>query len=165
MGIRDAADVDVRGESGRTDDRVEDVVDIDDPVGDVPREDVAREAVEDADEAEDDGVPDHDVAVAKLVGDFADGGCREDVDEGAEAEENGHAGRREAVFTDEHVWGKREENLLSCAVEEFQRIVFVEFTMEVELRPFGCFVRSVWIERADRADNHENGDQPPYNII
>ena len=57
MRFRDAADVNVCGESGRADDRVEDVVDINDPVGHVSREDVACEAVEDADEAEDDGVP------------------------------------------------------------------------------------------------------------
>ena len=64
MGFGDAADIDIRGESGRADDGVENVVDIDDPVGDISREDVACEAVEEADKAEDDGVPNHDIAVA-----------------------------------------------------------------------------------------------------
>ena len=165
MGLRDAADVDVRGEGGRADDRVEDVVDIDDPVGDVTREEVACEAVEEADEAEDDGVPDHDVAVAEPVGELADGGCGEDVDDGADGEKDGHAGRGEAVFADEHVGREREENLFAGAVEEFQRVEFVELAMEVEFRAFCRFVRSVLVERADGADDHENGDQAPYNII
>ena len=119
MGLRDAADVDVRGECGRADDRVEDVVDIDDPVGDVTREEVACETVEEADEAKDDGVPDHDVAVAEPVGELADGGGGEDVDDGADGEQDGHAGRGETVFADKHVGGEREENLFAGAVEEF----------------------------------------------
>ena len=165
MGIRNAADVDIRGESGRTDDRVEDVVDIDHPVGDISREDVAREAVEDADEAENDGVPDHNVAVAKLVGDFTDGGSSENVDNGADGEQDGHTSRRKAIFTNEHIGREREENLFPCAVEEFQCVKFGELTMEVEHGALGSFVWSVFIECADGADDHENGDQAPYNII
>ena len=165
MGFRDAADVDVCGESGCADDCIEDVVDIDHPVGDISREDVARETVEDADEAEDDGVPNHDIAVAKLVGDFTYGRSGEDVDDGADGEQNGHASRRKAIFTNEHIRRKREENLFACAVEEFQCVKFTELAMEVELRPFGGFVRSVFIECTDRANDHENGDQAPYNII
>ena len=64
MGFGDAADIDVRGKSRRADDGIEDVVDIDDPVGDASRENVACESVEKADEAEDDGIPNHDIAVA-----------------------------------------------------------------------------------------------------
>ena len=165
MGFGDATDVDVRGESRRADDGIENVVDIDDPVGDVSREYVACEAVEEADEAEDDGVPNHDIAVAKLVGELADGGSGEDVDDGANGEQDGHTGRGEAVFADEHVGREGEENLFPCAVEEFQRVEFVELAMEVEFWPFGRFVRSVLVERADGADDHENGDQAPYNII
>ena len=165
MRFRNATDVDVRGESGRADDGIEDVVDIDNPVGDASRENIARETVEETDEAEDDGVPNHDVAVAKFVGEFADGRGGEDIDDSADGEQDGHTSRGKAVFADEDVGREGEENLFSGTIEEFQRIEFVELAMEVEFRAFGRFIWSVFIERADGADNHEHGDKAPYNII
>ena len=51
---------------------------------------VDTQTIEDADEKQDHGIPDHCVAVSPLIGQFSDCRCGKDVDEGTNSEQESH---------------------------------------------------------------------------
>ena len=130
--IGEVFDVDVGSHRGERYHRIEKIVHTADDEGDIFREDVVCESVEKADYDEDQSVRYHHNLVAEAVDYPADERrCRETANCG-DREKKADYHRVGAVEKNEDIRTESEENLLSCAVKNFDHVVFRKFAAEVE---------------------------------
>ena len=163
--VGDFTHIDARRHRRRRDDRVENVGDHDRPDGDSGRKQSVGEPVDQADEEEHDRVVDHDVPVADLVDQPPDQRAAEDVDRGADADQQRHFRRVEPVNQDQHERGEGDENLLARAVEDFEHVEFPEFPAEVEPRPPDLLRLGQFREAGEVHGGQQDDDDDPDEVI
>ena len=132
LGIGQLLHIVIGGHRGQGDHCVQHIVDAAHDEGDFPGEKAVGEAIEEADDHQNQGVRHHDGLVAHLVDDAAHQGSGKEAGNGGDSKQKADGGGAGAIKQDQHIGAEGEEDLLSCAVEHLQHIVLGVLFVEIE---------------------------------
>jgi len=132
LAVGDVLDIDVGRHRREGNDGVKHIVHAAHDKGYMHREEMVGEAVEKADDNQNQSVSDHHRLIADLVDQFADERREEEACDRGNREKQADDSRVRLVEEDQNIWTEGEENLLAGAVEHLQHIVLTELLPEVE---------------------------------